>query len=395
MGSPHHCGILDPGCSMALTDDLERNLLEIPVPPSGRVDVYSGVARLSGAIWASEVRLRGLKPDTAVVFIHPTANFLGHYALPTLASFGVAAIGMTTRYIGNDSNLNVENCILDIGATVRYLREHGYQRVILLGNSGGGTVVPYYQAQAEHPSVTAPPGGGPDLTAAGLLPADALVLFMAHPSRARLSMEWLDPAITDESAPFNRDADLDAFNPRNGPPFSAEFIGRYRAAQLERNRRITSWAEEQLAELTGDGHWPRGLDDLAFVVHGTSADLRFLDAAIDASDRPTGSTLWGAPEVANYLPAGVSRYTTLRSWINQWSVDKTLGNALLWLPKVEAPVLVLGGSADTGSPPAVFGQLYDAVEMAQRKQIVLDGATHYFEGQPGKLREACEAVAAW
>jgi pimeloyl-ACP methyl ester carboxylesterase len=380
---------------MPLTDNLERNLLEIPVPPSGRVDVYSGVARLSGAIWASEVRLRGHKPDAAFVFIHPTANFLGHYALPTLASLGVSAIGLTTRYVGNDSNLNVENCLLDIGATVRYLREHGYQRVVLVGNSGGGTVVPYYQAQAEHPSVTAPPGGGPDLTAADLPPADALVLFMAHLSRAKLNAEWLDPAITDESAPFTRDPDLDAFNPLNGPPFSAEFIERYRAAQLARNRRITAWAEEQLVVLTTSGHWPRGLDDLAFVVHGTSADLRFLDSAIDASDRATGSTLWGTPEVANYLPAGVSRYTTLRSWINQWSIDKTLGNALLWLPKVEAAVLVLGGSADTGSPPSIFSQLYDAVEVAPRKLIVLDGATHYFEGQPDKLREACEAIAAW
>jgi len=253
---------------MPLADDLERNLLEIPVPQSGRVDVYSGVARLSGATWASEVKIRGRQPDTAVVMIHPTANFLGHYALPTLAACGVGAIGMTTRYIGNDSNLTVENCLL--GATVRYLRGHGYRRVVLAGNSGG-----------------------------------------------------------------------------------------------------------------------------AFVVHGTSADLRFLDAAIDASDRPTGSTLWGTPEVANYLPAGVSRYTTLRSWINQWSVNKTLGNALIWLPKVEAPVLVLGGSADSGSPPAIFGQLYDAVQTATRKQIVLDGATHYFEGQPDKLRQACEAMAAW
>jgi pimeloyl-ACP methyl ester carboxylesterase len=154
-------------------------------------------------------------------------------------------------------------------------------------------------------------------------------------------------------------------------------------------------AQEQLAALTGGGHWPPGLDDLAFVVHGTSADLRFLDSAIDASDRATGSTLWGAPEVANYLPAGVSRYTTLHSWINQWSVDQTLGNALRWLPKVEAPVLVLGGSADSGSPPAIFGQLYDAVEIAQKKQIVLDGATHYFEGQPDRLLQACEAIAAW
>ena len=380
---------------MALAADLERNLLEIPVPPSGRIDVYSGVARLSGAVWASEVRLRGHQPDTAVVFIHPTANFLGHYALPALARCGVAAVGLTTRYVGNDSNLNVENCLLDIGAAVRYLREHGYQRVILAGNSGGGTVVPYYQAQAEHPSVTAPPGGGPDLTAAGLLPADALVLFMAHPSRARLSMEWLDPAITDESAPFERDAGLDAFDPRNGPPFSAGFIARYRAAQLGRNRRITAWAQEQLAAITDGSHWPRGLDDLAFVVHGTSADLRFLDAAVDASDRVTGSTLWGTPEVANYLPAGINRYTTLRSWINQWSVDQTLGNALRWLPKIETPVLVVGGTADSAAPPSVFSQLYDAVETAPRKQLVIDGATHYFEGQPEKLRQACEAIAAW
>src|ERR1700684_4285707 len=167
---------------MALAGEFERNLLEIPVPPSGRIDVYSGVARLSGAIWASEVRMRGHKPDTAFVFIHPTANFLGHYALPTLARLGVAAIGLTTRYIGNDSNLNVENCLLDIGATVRYLRGQGYKRVVLAGNSGGGTVVPYYQAQAEHPSVSTPPGGvGPDLVAAGLPPAVALILFMAHP----------------------------------------------------------------------------------------------------------------------------------------------------------------------------------------------------------------------
>src|ERR1700744_760615 len=84
-------GTDDPGCSMALADNLERNLLEIPVPPSGRIDVYSGVARLSGAIWASEVRMSGHKPDTAFVFIHPTANFLGHYALPALARSGVAA----------------------------------------------------------------------------------------------------------------------------------------------------------------------------------------------------------------------------------------------------------------------------------------------------------------
>jgi len=379
-----------------LPEHVERNLIEIPIPPSDRIDVYSGVARMSGATWASEVRRTDRRPTTALVLIHPTANFLGHYALPVLADLGVAGIGMTTRYIANDSNLNLENCLLDIGAAVQTLRQRGYERVLLVGNSGGGSIVPYYQAQAEHPTVSAPPGGrGPDLMAANLPKADGIILFMAHVSRARLSMEWLDPAIIDEAVPFSRDPSLDAFNPDNGPPFSPEFIKRYRDAQLARNRRITTWAEQQLAQLQDKRHWPQGLDDLAFVVQGTSADLRFLDPAIDASDRPPGTTLWGRTEVANYLPAGIGRYTTLRSWINQWSVDRTNGNALTWLPKIETPVLVVGGSADSGSPPVILEQLYGAARPTGRKYLLIPGATHYFEGQPDLLRQACESMVAW
>lgn len=381
---------------MALPPGVERNLLEIPIPKSGRVDVFSGVARLSGAIWASEVRPVGKQPSTALLIVHPTANFLGHYALGTLATKGVAAVGMTTRYVGSDSNLNVENCLLDIGAAVTVLRERGYERVVLVGNSGGGSIVPYYQAQAEEPTVTDPPGGvGPDLTVADLPRVDAVILFMAHVSRAQVSVEWLDPAIIDEANPFGRDPELDAFNPANGPSYSPEFITRYRAAQLDRNRRITKWAHQQISRLTAPGHWPEGLDDMAFVVHGTSADLRFLDPNIDASDRKVGSTLWGKPEIADYLPAGLNRYSSLRSWINQWSVDESNGNAAIWLPKVEAPVLVVGGSADTGSPPVITEQLYNLIEKAKKDYLLIDGATHYFEGRPELLDEACSAMAQW
>jgi pimeloyl-ACP methyl ester carboxylesterase len=381
---------------MPLPPNVQRELLEIRIPPSARLDVFSGVARLSGAIWASEVRPAGPRPSTALVIVHPTANFLGHYALGALAIRGVAAVGLCTRYVGSDSSLNVENCLVDIGAAIRALRARGYQRVVLVGNSGGGSIVPYYQAQAEHPSISAPPGGvGPDLTQADLPPADSIILFMAHPSRARVSMEWLDPAIIDEREPFGRDPELDAFNPDNGPPYSAEFITRYRAAQLDRNRRITGWAQSQLNRITDHRHWPAGLDDLAFVVHGTSADLRFLDAAVDASDRAVGSTLWGAPQIAGYLPAGLNRYTSLRSWINQWSVDHTNGNALTWLPHLETPTLVVGGSADTGSPPVVLRQLYDAIGPVKKDYLLLEGATHYFEGRPDHLAEACEAMVNW
>jgi pimeloyl-ACP methyl ester carboxylesterase len=373
----------------------ERNLLAAPQETHAKVEIYSGVARLARTVWASEVKRPGPRPTTAVVWCHPTANFLGHYALPGLAERGLGAIGLTTRYVGNDTALILENCLLDIGSMVRHLRSIGYERVVLVGNSGGASIVPYYQAQAAAPTVSAPPGGGPDLTQAGLDPADAIVMFNAHPSRARLSTEWLDPAVVDEHQPFERDKALDMYDPDNGPPFSAEFSERYRAAQVARNQRISSWAEGQLRAVTSPSHLPQGLDDLAFVVHGTAADLRFLDPALDPSDREVGVTLWGAPPVANYLPAGICRCSTLRSWLNQWSIDHTLGDALRWLPEIEVPVRIVLGTADPVVTPQMAHQMHDAANKAPRSLHLVKGATHYFEGQPDQLGEALDGLAEW
>jgi pimeloyl-ACP methyl ester carboxylesterase len=368
---------------------IERNLVAAPAEAHAKVEIYSGVARLARTVWGSEVRDPSTPRSTAVVFCHPTANFLGHYALPGLAARGFGAVGLTTRYVGNDSSLILENCLLDIGSMVRHLREDvGYDRVVLVGNSGGASIVPYYQAQAVRPTVSDPPGGGPDLTTAGLTPVDGVVMFMAHPSRARLSTEWLDPAIRDESHPFDRDPDLDIYSGKHPAPFSEDFIATYRAAQLERNRRITRWAE---ATLTG---LPDGLDDFPFVVHGTLADLRFLDGAIDPSDRPIGVSLWGPPETANMLPAGIGRYSTLRSWINQWSIDTTNGDALRWLPDVQVPVLIEYGTADVTVLPHMGREMHAAAG-AGAEEIAVAGAGHYYEGTPHLLEQALDGLADW
>jgi pimeloyl-ACP methyl ester carboxylesterase len=377
-----------------MTIELERNLLAAPQEAHAKVEIYSGVARLARAVWGSEVRVVGTAPTTAVVWCHPTANFLGHYALPGLAERGVSAVGLTTRYVGNDTALLLENCLLDIGCMVRFLRLRGYEKIVLVGNSGGASIVPYYQAQAESPSVTDPPGGGPDLVQAALPPVDGIVMFNAHPSRARLCAEWLDPAIVDEQQPFERDPSVDMYNPRNGPPFSAEFIATYRDAQRARNRRISAWAEGQLRAIVDPDHFPVGLEDLAFVVHGTVADLRFLDAAIDPSDRTIGPLPWGPPESTNYMPAGIGRTSTLRSWINQWSLDHTLGDALRWLPAIQAPVMVMVGTGDPLVTPQMAQQMYDAATGSRALEMV-PGATHYFENQPDLLNQALDTLVEW
>jgi pimeloyl-ACP methyl ester carboxylesterase len=374
-----------------MTERYESKLLGIPIPVSGTVDVYSGVARLSGRIWANEVKLAGTTPTTAVVLLHPTSNFLGHYALEPLADRGVAAIGFTTRYVGNDSSLLLENCLIDIGAGVRFLREAGYERVVLIGNSGGGCIVPLYQAQATHPTITsAPCGGGPDLTQAQLDPIDGIILLNAHPSRALVYTHWLDPSISDEHQPFDRDATLDIFESRNGPPFSEAFLATYRAAQLARSHRITEWAKEQLVALADRG----GPYDFPFVVHGTSADPRFLDATIDPSDRALG-TPWGPPHLANYLPNSLGHFVTLRGFLSQWSIETTNGDARKNLRDVEVPVLVVAGTGDEVVFPSEIDAMYRSIGSDDHELVEVKGATHYFLGQREELMFACDTMQRW
>lgn len=379
---------------------LTRELLPVPMTPSGRLDINSGVARLSGKIWATLWRDDRRPPGTAVLIAHPSSNFLGHYALEELASRGVAAVGLATRYVGNDSALIMENCVLDIGATIRHLRELGYDRIVLVGNSGGGGLAALYQEQAENPTITHTPAGDPvDLTAAGLIPADRVVMAMAHPGRAVVYTEGLDPAILDEREPFDRDAELDMFDPANGPPYAPDFVDRYRRAQLDRNRRITDWVLAQLAGLaartreTPDGV-KEGPDDLPFVVHGTAADPRFLDLTLDPSDR-AARTLWGSPWVANFQPASLGHLTSLRSWLSQWSHDHSRANAYRRLPGVSAPVLVVHGSADCAAFPSHARGMYEAVGHPRRELVEIKGADHYFQGRPDLVGVMCDAIVEW
>lgn len=59
------------------------------------------------------------------------------------------------------------------------------------------------------------------------------MLLAAHISRHGTLTEWLDASIRDESDPSDRDPELDLYNPANPnqPPYSPEFLDRYRQAQ--------------------------------------------------------------------------------------------------------------------------------------------------------------------
>ncbi len=374
---------------------MTRELLAVPMlgAPSA-AEVYSGVARMSGLLWCTRVRARaGERAERVVLVAHPSSNFLGHYALDAWAARGVDAVAMTTRYLGNDSLLLLEHCVLDVAAVVGQLRAEGYRQIVLVGNSGGGGLAALYQDQARHPTITgAPGGGGPDLTAVDLPPVDALVLLMAHPGRANLLAEWLDPAIRDEDDPDDRDPDLDLFHPDRQVPLDRDWVAAYRSAQLARNERITDWALDRLADLAERD--PQGAGDLPFRVHGTCADPRFVDLSLDPSDRQPG-TLWGPARIANLLPSTLGHLTSLRSWLSQWSLRLSHGDGPARLAGAVDPVHVIYGTADQGCFPAHAHALYAAVPHDRKRLTAVVGGRHYLDGQPELTAQMADALVGW
>ena len=332
--------------------------------------------------------------DTVLISMHPIGGTGRLSVMSFFAEQGIPVIGADSRYRGIDNGLIMEKVVTDLGAIVRYAKETlGYKKVVLLGWSGGGALSSYYQAQAEAPTVTSSPcGTGPDLTKAELIPADAVVFMAAHVSRHGTLTEWLDASITDEADPYNRDPDLNIYSGANGPPFSDEFVERYRAAQIARNRKITAWVKDKLAWLESSG---RENEEFAFTVHGTMADPRWLDPAIDANDRKPNWCYMGDPKIVNMSPVGLARASTLRSWLSQWSYDDANGDGPKCAASITKPVLVINNTADDACTPSHSQRLFDGVAHDDKELHHIEGATHYYQNQPDLGRQAVSVVQDW
>jgi alpha-beta hydrolase superfamily lysophospholipase len=355
-------------------------------------DSYGGIGGL--------VALQGhlLKPETPsetlLVFMHPM-GIMHYLPMPIgLASAGVHCLSAVSRYPNNDSALIMEKVLADLGAWIRHAREVlGYRRIILAGWSGGGSLSLFYQRQAVAPFLSDTPAGDP-IVLPDLIPADAVLLLAAHVSRALTLTEWLDPSIVDERDPLSRDPqwDLYAEPPPAAPPYPSDWVAAFRERQVARNRRITAWAKEQLALLKAR-FGPNA--EQAFIVHGTMADPRWLDPAIDPNDREPGRCYLGDPRLINDAPGGLGRWATLRSWLSQWGYDTSRADGLACGPFCTVPTLVLDNSADDACTPSHADRLFAAVGAEDRTRVTIKGATHYYAFQPEELREAVGVVVRW
>jgi pimeloyl-ACP methyl ester carboxylesterase len=347
------------------------------------------------------------RPRTVVIMAHPRVDFFQHYSIPYWVEAGFATFALNTRYLNNDSLMLHENLLLDVAAGMRYLREEcGFEHIVMLGNSGGGSVFAYYDAEARKPAgsrVAAPPGGGPpDLNKYEMPTADGFCLLAAHPGQGVVLMGMLDAAVVDESDPFASDADLDMYDERNGfrtPPASSVYdrgwLERYRAAQRARVARIDAIARRHVEEAAVGRAATRAADFAArpanyrnymsrrsmaprlVIVYRTQANPNYLDLTIDPSERAVGSILAARPDLANYHVFGLARVMTPDAWLSTWSGPSSHANLARNLPRVTVPTLVVGAMGDQDIFVADVRTEYELSGAVDKRIEFISGADHF------------------
>ena len=95
------------------------------------------------------------------------------------------------------------------------------------------------------------------------------------------------------------------------------------------------------------------------------------------------------------MPASLGHYTSLRSWLSQWSVDDSNCDGPLHLARTSVPTLVVYGTADQVCFPSYARAMYDAVPHDRKKLHAVVGGTHYLQGQTQHIDELADSVSCW
>jgi pimeloyl-ACP methyl ester carboxylesterase len=299
--------------------------------------------------------------------------------------------------MGNDVDCLHEACAIDIETVADEMRRRGAEAVVLLGNSGGGSLMALANADR---------GVG-----------DGWIGIAAHPGEGQFMLQAIDPSVADEGDPFSVVKALDMYEPENGwrawpepSSYDREWLEGYRVAQRARVARIDAIAKRSLVEAAeakvrlrnlgqeGDiRRWrhlrARSVHMAYLVIYRTLADPAYLDLTIDPDDRPMGS-LFAAPDPldANYGRAGLARTMSARGWLSTWSGLSSRANLAETMPKVTVPTLLVHPTADTEIRRRQATAIHEASGAADTTFVELPGAPHYLEGH---RKEAMAIVTDW
>ena len=352
--------------------------------------------------------------DTVVCLMHPRANFSRHYLVPGLVEAGFAVLCINSRWLNDDSTLIHERVLLDAAAGVAAARAR-YERVVLCGNSGGGSLFTFYLAQALAPSggrLRELASGDPfDLNAFELPAADAMVYLAAHPGEGHYLLHAIDASVVDDADPVSCDPALDLYDPRNGfaaPPaetrYGAEFLATYRAAQRARIARLDAEAQRRVARrraararwrATGSPEDRRlSLATDFLLVYRTDADPRFVDLSLDPSRRGYGS-LWGLrPDWINYGAVGFGRIAAPEAWLSTWSGLSSRAEIARTGAGMTLPALLVAYDADNAIFPSDQELIARSLATRELTRVEVPGDHYGFPAETGR-EGATAAIAEW
>jgi hypothetical protein len=214
----------------------------------------------------------GEKSKIGVFVMHYGGDYLQFPACTELSKRGYRVL------CANNSNGNMQRILLDAKAGVTYLRKvPGITKVVLLGHSGGGTLMSAYQSIAENGVKACQ---GPEKLVkctdrlAGMPAADGIMLIDSNFGNGAMAVFSLDPAVPDEQSGQPLNPALDLFNPANGfnpagSTYSDAFLRKFQSAQGKRENQLIKAAQDRLAVIeAGKGHYA---DDEPFDVPGANS----------------------------------------------------------------------------------------------------------------------------
>ena len=387
------------------------------------------------------------KEKTAVLVMHSDEDYLDFDTGPELAKRGFVTLCANVM-VKEGLFFDQSDKMQAVKAAVQYLRNlDGVEKIVLMGHSGGATLMTAYQAIAENgvSVFQGPEKIYPHPDCGELPPADGVMLLDANWGNAAMQLFSLDPAVIDETSGRKLDPALNLFLPENGfdpkgSRYSQDFICRFQKAQSARNNRLLEFAQERMAAIQrGEGLY---LDDEPMTIPG--ANQGFMNNKLYAQDvrlmahtkkehplvHPDGSvtvqivpSLRG-PENPHCLTGSLQeggRMMTVKNYLSSYAVrtepDFGYDESRVWgidwdssyncppgnVKHIHVPLLVMGMTA--GWEFLASEIIYEMAASENKHIAFVEGATHKFhtakhcEAYPGQYGDTMKTlhdyVAQW
>jgi hypothetical protein len=227
----------------------------------------------------------------AVLIMHPHSGYTSFAACAGLTQRGFTTLCINGPFNGNQFGYyGLEQSVPSLRSAMNYLRNivsgPAITKVVLLGHSGGGALMTFYQNIAENGpgACTGPEKIIPCVTdnLSNLPKADGVISFDGHLGNAFETLTYVDPAVIGNVL-NNRDPSLDMFSAANGynaatdgAVYSSAFAKRFTAAQAVRNSDLISQALDLLQQRRIQTGSPNDMgDSIPFDVVGSIAARLF------------------------------------------------------------------------------------------------------------------------